>query len=340
MPQTVPQAERVLPQSMTPAITPVFAEYKPPANGVTYGIAFGHDNAVWFTQHNSYVGRYNGSFSSVHVNLPQPVFVQNGTKPILAALSSGVYGGVEYYESGGFYAQENIYKITYAHTVSTTSGSEQALQGSTMQAIAAGTSDVYATGSYIELGPPGCNSCLYVISNTGASAVRTQNYEAGEAIAYIGGYLYVAAAQNYGNGAQHGVRIYKINATTLSGFSLVASLSAPSNINFMTEGPDGALWFTDNGRNAIGRYAPGSLHEYTIPTANAQPVGIARGLDGALWFAEAQVNRIGRITTTGAITQYNLPFAGGHPTGLVAAPTTHTLWFTDTGTGKIGRVLY
>jgi len=321
---------------------PTFAEYKPPANGVTTGIAIGADHAVWFTQNNSYVGRFlNGAFSAVYVNVPQFNYMQNNALNILAANSSGVYGGVQYVEQSGFNDQNDIFEISYTHHVSLTSGQQISSPNTgTLQAISAGTSAAYATGSYDALGPPGCNDCLYVISSSGGDAVRTQNYEAGEAIANAGSYIYVAAAENYGNGTQHGIKLYELNASTLTSFTQVAVLAAPSNIHFMTLGPDGALWFTDNGRNAIGRYSSGTVHEYAVPTSNADPEGIVRGLDGALWFTEALSNKLGRITTTGTITEYKLPFTGGKPTGLAAVTTVRNLWYTDIGTGKLGRVIY
>jgi streptogramin lyase len=37
--------------------------------------------------------------------------------------------------------------------------------------------------------------------------------------------------------------------------------------------------------------------EFSIPTANSSPFGIAAGPDGKLWFAEFGANQIGRITT-------------------------------------------
>jgi len=52
-------------------------------------------------------------------------------------------------------------------------------------------------------------------------------------------------------------------------------------------GPDGALWFTENSSNAIGRITPsGEVVEYALPTAKAGPVGIAARPDGAVWFVE------------------------------------------------------
>src|SRR5437762_12516146 len=47
-----------------------------------------------------------------------------------------------------------------------------------------------------------------------------------------------------------------------------------------------------------------TLTEYTLPSANSQPFGIAAGPDGALWFGEGNGNNIGRITTAGNITEY------------------------------------
>jgi streptogramin lyase len=53
----------------------------------------------------------------------------------------------------------------------------------------------------------------------------------------------------------------------------------------ITAGPDGALWFTENAANAIGRITTaGMVKTYPLPTPNAFPCGIAAGPDGALWF--------------------------------------------------------
>ncbi|MHB8178802.1 MAG: hypothetical protein ACYDA5_09160 [Vulcanimicrobiaceae bacterium] len=47
------------------------------------------------------------------------------------------------------------------------------------------------------------------------------------------------------------------------------------------------------------RPAPGTIAEYPIPTASAQPYGITAGPDGNLWFTEYREyrgNKIGKIT--------------------------------------------
>jgi streptogramin lyase len=63
-------------------------------------------------------------------------------------------------------------------------------------------------------------------------------------------------------------------------------------------GPDGALWFTENVGNRIGRITTiGAIDEFAIPTPDSSPAGITAGPDGAVWFTEAFRNKIGRITT-------------------------------------------
>lgn len=61
-------------------------------------------------------------------------------------------------------------------------------------------------------------------------------------------------------------------------------------------GPDGALWFTEWENNRIGRMTvAGGVSEYTIPTRNSAPYGIAAGPDDAAWFIEMETNNVGRI---------------------------------------------
>jgi streptogramin lyase len=87
--------------------------------------------------------------------------------------------------------------------------------------------------------------------------------------------------------------------------------TADSGLVYITAGPDGALWFTENSANNIGRItSAGVITEYPLPIAQSAPIGIVAGPDGALWFTELLGNRIGRITTSGFITaEYFIPTA-------------------------------
>ena len=70
-------------------------------------------------------------------------------------------------------------------------------------------------------------------------------------------------------------------------------ISGPSGI---TAGPDGALWFTNNVTNSIGRITTsGVVTNYTDPSIGS-PQRITAGPDGALWFTNYANNSIGRIT--------------------------------------------
>lgn len=97
------------------------------------------------------------------------------------------------------------------------------------------------------------------------------------------------------------------------------SLPASAHVTQLTNGPDGALWFTDAGRNKIGRLrTDGTMSFYDVPTSNAGVAGIAAASDGALWFTESNANKIGRITIGGAITEYALPPDQRGPRGITA----------------------
>lgn len=70
----------------------------------------------------------------------------------------------------------------------------------------------------------------------------------------------------------------------------------------ITEGNDGAIWFTENNAAKIGRITTaGVMTEYPTPTTGSGPYGIA-SLPGAcapghglIWFTEANANKIGKI---------------------------------------------
>src|SRR5215831_908848 len=76
----------------------------------------------------------------------------------------------------------------------------------------------------------------------------------------------------------------------------------------ITLGSDGAIWFTENAGNKIGRITnTGTLTEYDVPTPSSGIDNIASGPDGALWFTENERNNIGRITINGIVTEYAIP---------------------------------
>ena len=114
--------------------------------------------------------------------------------------------------------------------------------------------------------------------------------------------------------------------------------TANSQVLGITAGPDGAIWFTENGQSKIGRSTiNGSITEYTLPASpnGTYPAGITTGPDGALWFAAG--SNIGRITPTGNIILYPETGGGGAAYYITKGPD-GALWFIDTEVDIIGRI--
>ena len=73
---------------------------------------------------------------------------------------------------------------------------------------------------------------------------------------------------------------------SITEFPLPAGHAEPSGI---TAGPDGNLWFVENGYNGyIGMINPTThaISEFATPTASSAPHCITAGPDGNLWFTE------------------------------------------------------
>lgn len=98
---------------------------------------------------------------------------------------------------------------------------------------------------------------------------------------------------------------------------------------------DGTVWYTGL-ENHIGRINPnGTVDQFTPPTADSEPHGIAIGPDGNIWFTELKGNKIGRISASGEIKEFPLPENRG-PYAIIAGKS--ELWFTEFSGNRIGRM--
>jgi streptogramin lyase len=114
----------------------------------------------------------------------------------------------------------------------------------------------------------------------------------------------------------------------------------------ITRGPDGNVWFTEAGGNAIGRITPaGKVTTFHLPLPNRGPQLITAGPDGNLWFVEFTVNRIGRITPAGKLTEFRVPTdldptittPAAYLGGITAGPDGN-IWFTEGEDNRICRM--
>jgi streptogramin lyase len=118
--------------------------------------------------------------------------------------------------------------------------------------------------------------------------------------------------------------------------------NAPADI---TAGPDGNLWFTEQGLlQGVGRITPtGTITEFPAGLTPGfsllvTPGEIVAGPDGGLWFTETgAVNAIARIDQFGsAVSEHIIP-GGTNPKAIAAGPD-GALWFTEVDKGKLGRM--
>jgi streptogramin lyase len=117
-------------------------------------------------------------------------------------------------------------------------------------------------------------------------------------------------------------------------FALPNATSYPRDI---TAGPDGNLWFTEQGGLRIGRITTGGFinasTEYTGFTG--VPLGIAPGPDGNVWFS-TQSDKVAQITPAGTITEYDVDTAGCVPLVMALGPD-DALWYSCYGKSMLGR---
>jgi streptogramin lyase len=81
----------------------------------------------------------------------------------------------------------------------------------------------------------------------------------------------------------------------------------------------------------------GAILEYSVPTANSQPVSIVAGPDGNLWFTEFRGSKIGRTSTDGVFTEYPIPTPNSQPDDMDVGPDGN-LWFAEVLGNRIGRI--
>jgi virginiamycin B lyase len=133
-----------------------------------------------------------------------------------------------------------------------------------------------------------------------------------------------------------------LNAAPADAAVTITEFGTPSftQLNGVTAGPDGNVWFVETTAHNIGTLTPSipPVFTYEYPVANnSEPWEITTGPDGNLWFTEHQGNAIGRITTTGTLTEFPLPNPNSFPTGITAGPDGN-LWFAEQIGNRVGRI--
>ena len=104
---------------------------------------------------------------------------------------------------------------------------------------------------------------------------------------------------------------------------------------------DGALWYTGQGSNTLGRLDPitGKVREFHLKTPNSGPHGLVSDRAGNIWFTANSKGYIGKLDPrTGQVTEYPLPDTGGDDPHTPVFDQEGTLWFTVQGGNGVGRL--
>ena len=107
-------------------------------------------------------------------------------------------------------------------------------------------------------------------------------------------------------------------------------------------GADGALWFTEQMVNKLGRLDPktGEIKEYPLPTdKNSGPHGLVADKDGNIWFTANFGGYIGKLDPrTGKVTEYKMPVEKADDPHTAVFDAHGILWFTVQGGNMVGRL--
>jgi virginiamycin B lyase len=106
-------------------------------------------------------------------------------------------------------------------------------------------------------------------------------------------------------------------------------------------GADGALWFTEQMANKIGRLDPktGEFKEYPLKVTNSGPHGLVEDGQGNIWFTANFAGYIGKLEpTTGEVKEYKMPVEKADDPHSLIFDANGILWFTLQGANMVGRL--
>jgi len=106
-------------------------------------------------------------------------------------------------------------------------------------------------------------------------------------------------------------------------------------------GADGALWFTEQMQNKIGRLDPqsGKFDEFPLKLADSGPHGLVADREGNIWFTGNFKGYIGKLDPkTGAVKEYKIPDPKGEDPHTAVFDNQGMLWFTLQVANMVGRL--
>jgi virginiamycin B lyase len=102
-------------------------------------------------------------------------------------------------------------------------------------------------------------------------------------------------------------------------------------------GPDGTVWFSLDGADAVGRVRDGRLERLAKPGKTLEPLGLAVAPDGSAWYTDIAAHAVSRMTPSGEVTSFPL----GTPIvrlGRLAVAPDGAAWFAEPISRSISRL--
>jgi virginiamycin B lyase len=104
---------------------------------------------------------------------------------------------------------------------------------------------------------------------------------------------------------------------------------------------DGALWYTGQMANVLGRLDPksGQFKEYALKTPHSGPHGLVEDRDGNIWYTGNTGALIGKLDPrTGAVTEHKMPDPDVRDPHTLIFDRAGILWFTAQNANRVGRL--
>jgi virginiamycin B lyase len=104
---------------------------------------------------------------------------------------------------------------------------------------------------------------------------------------------------------------------------------------------DGAIWYTGQMANVLGRLDPktGQFKEYPLKTPHSGPHGLVEDQAGNIWYTGNTGALIGKLDPkTGAVAEYPLPDPAAKDPHTLIFDAGGTLWFTVQNANRVGRL--
>jgi virginiamycin B lyase len=106
--------------------------------------------------------------------------------------------------------------------------------------------------------------------------------------------------------------------------------------------PDGAIWWTGQWANVLGRLDPatGEMKEYPLKTPKSGPHGLAVDREGNIWYTGNFASLVGKLDPrTGEVTEYPMPDPAARDPHTPIFDREGNFWFTVQSGNMVGRLV-